>query len=55
MIATGMPATSLPPIVVTMPGMPGVGRPSGSRSARPLAALSIASVGMNECGIRPFT
>ena len=55
MIATGMPATSPPPIVVTIPGMPGVGRPSESSSARPLAALSIASVGMNECGIRPLT
>jgi hypothetical protein len=55
MIATGMPATLLPPIVVTIPGMPGVGWPSDSKSARPLAALSIASVGMNECGIRPLT
>ncbi len=55
MIATGIPATSLPPIVVTMPGIPGVGRPSESSSARPLAALSIASVGMNECGMRPLT
>ena len=35
--------------------MPGIGAPSDSSSASPRAALSVASVGMNACGIRPFT
>ena len=35
--------------------MPGIGAPSESISASPRAAFSVASVGMNACGIRPFT
>jgi hypothetical protein len=55
MIGTGIGPSSPEPAVCTMPGMPGIGAPSESISASPRAAFSVASVGMNACGILPFT
>ena len=55
MIGTGIGPSSPLPAVWTICGMPGIGAPSESISARPRAALSVASVGMNACGIRPLT
>jgi len=55
MIGTGIGPSSPEPAVCTICGMPGMGAPSDSISARPRAAFSVASVGMNACGIRPLT
>ena len=55
MIGTGIGPSSPAPAVWTICGMPGIGAPSESISASPRAAFSVASVGMNACGIRPLT
>ena len=42
-------------MTLTISGMPRMGWPPESHSARPRAMLSIASVMMNGCGRRPLT